>query len=97
MFPIDQRNSSLCSNSQQGKWFFSALYAMFVYCNLFFEKLFFKFFCVCLPLKKLINRKHFPVNEEHFPVNKKHFPVKEKFSLVSRKVFSLWLCSFSGN
>ena len=38
--------------------------AMFVFLNLFFEKLFFKFFCVCLPLKKLINRKHFPVKEK---------------------------------
>jgi len=26
---------------------------------------------------------------KHFPVNGKHFPVKEKFCLVSRKVFSL--------
>jgi len=42
-----------------------------------FEKLFFKFFCVYLPLKKLVNL-----------INEKHFPVKEKFSLVSRKVFS---------
>ena len=38
-----------------------------------------KLFCVCLPLEKLVNRKHFPVNG-------KHFPVKEKFGLVSRKV-----------
>jgi len=33
---------------------------------------------------------------KHFPVNEKHFPIKEKFGLVSRKVFSLWLCLFSG-
>jgi uncharacterized protein YlzI (FlbEa/FlbD family) len=26
---------------------------------------------------------------KHFPVNGKHFPVKEKFGLVSKKVFSL--------
>jgi len=32
---------------------------------------------------------------KHFPVNEKHFPIKEKFGLVSRKVFSLWLCLFS--
>jgi len=38
------------------------------------EKLLFKFFCVCLLLKKLINRKY--------------FPVKKKFGLVFRKVFS---------
>jgi hypothetical protein len=48
-----------------------------------FKKLFFKFFCVCSPLKKLVNEKHFPVNE-------KHFPVKEKFGLVFRKVFSFY-------
>jgi hypothetical protein len=33
-----------------------------------------KLSCVCLPLEKL--------------VNEKHFPIKEKFGLVSRKVFS---------
>jgi len=47
---------------------------------LIFEKLFFKFFYVCLSLKKFVNRKHFPVNE-------KYFSVKEKFGLVLRKVF----------
>jgi uncharacterized protein YlzI (FlbEa/FlbD family) len=55
---------------------------MFVFWNSLSEKSLFKFFCVCLPLKKLINGKHFPVNE-------KHFPVKEKFGLDSKKVFSL--------
>jgi hypothetical protein len=83
---------------------------MFVSWNSLSGKPFSKFFCVCLPLEKLVNGKHFPVNgehfpvngehfpvnEEHFPVNEKHFPVKEKFGLVSRKVFSLWLCLFSG-
>jgi len=52
--------------------------------RLFSGKLIFKFSCVCLPLEKLVNGKHFPVNE-------KHFPVKEKFGLVSRKVFFLIL------
>jgi hypothetical protein len=41
--------------------------------KLVFQKLFFKFFCVCLLLEKL--------------VNKKYFSVKEKFGLVSSKVF----------
>ena len=45
-----------------------------------FEKLFFKFYCICLLLEKLINRKYFPVNE-------KYFSVKEKFDLVFRKIF----------
>jgi len=35
-----------------------------------------KLSCVCLPLKKLVNGKH--------------FPVKEKFGLISRKVFSFY-------
>jgi hypothetical protein len=78
--------------------------AMFVFWNSFSGKLLSKLSCVCLPLGKLVNRKHFPVNGEHFPVNGKHFlvnekyfSVKEKFGLVSRKVFSLWLCLFSRN
>jgi hypothetical protein len=50
----------------------------FIYTHLFHGKLFsknyfFKFFCVSLLLKKL--------------VNEKYFPVKEKFSLVFKKVF----------
>jgi hypothetical protein len=35
-----------------------------------------KLFCVCLPLEKLVNGKH--------------FPVKGKFGLISRKVFSFY-------
>jgi len=53
------------------------------------KKLFFKFFCIYLSLKKMINKKHFPVKEKHFPVNEKHFSVEKKFDLVFRKVFSL--------
>jgi len=63
--------------------------AMFVFRKVIFGKLFFKFFCVYLSLGKLVNGKHFLVNE-------KHFPIKEKFSLVSRKMFFLCLCLFSG-
>jgi len=55
---------------------------MFVSRNSLSGKPLSKLSCVCLPLGKLINEKHFSVNE-------KHFPVKEKFGLVSRKVFSL--------
>jgi len=40
------------------------------------EKSFSKLFCICLPLEKL--------------VNEKHFSVKEKFGLVFRKVFSFY-------
>jgi len=56
--------------------------AMFVSRNSLSGKLLSKLSCVCLPLGKLVNGKHFPVNG-------KHFPVKEKFGLVSRKIFSL--------
>jgi len=55
---------------------------MFVSRNSLSGKLLSKLSCVCLPLEKLVNGKHFPVNG-------KHFPVKEKFGLVFRKVFSL--------
>jgi len=48
---------------------------MFVSRNSLSGKSLSKLSCVCLPLEKL--------------VNEKHFPVKEKFGLVSRKVFSL--------
>jgi len=54
-------------------WFH--LYLGYVwFLNWFFKKLFFKFFCVYLLLKKM--------------VNEKYFPVKEKFDLVSKKIFS---------
>jgi hypothetical protein len=48
---------------------------MFVSRNSLFRKQLSKHFCVCLPLEKL--------------VNEKHFPVKEKFGLVFRKMFFL--------
>ena len=56
--------------------------AMFVFWKVVSGKSLFKLSCVCLPLEKVVNRKHFPVNG-------KHFPVKGKFDLVFRKVFSL--------
>ena len=46
---------------------------MFVSWKMVSGKPLFKLSCVCLPLEKLVNGKH--------------FPVKEKFGLVSRKVF----------
>jgi hypothetical protein len=58
---------------------------VFISWKLIFRKSLFKFCCVYLPLKKLINGKH--------------FPVKEKFGLVSRKVFSFYFGrkTLSGN
>ena len=61
--------------------------AMFVSWKVVYRKPFSKLSCVCLPLEKLVNGKHFPVNE-------KHFLVKEKFGLVFRKVFSLCCVCF---
>jgi hypothetical protein len=61
----------------------SVYLAVFVSRKLVFKKLLFKFLCVCLLLKKLINGKY-------FPVNKKYFPVKRKFGLIFRKVFSFY-------
>jgi uncharacterized protein YlzI (FlbEa/FlbD family) len=55
---------------------------MFVSRNSLYGKPLSKLSCICLPLEKLVNGKHFPVNE-------KHFPIKEKFGLVSRKIFFL--------
>jgi len=76
-----------------GSFFFFFLYTkpliisqvknVIVFWKLIFEKLFFKSFCVCLLLKKLINRKYFPVNE-------KYFSVKGKFDLIYRKLFSFY-------
>jgi hypothetical protein len=57
--------------------------AAFVFRKVIYEKSLFKFYCVCLPLEKLINKKH-------FMVNKKHFLVKQKFDLVFRKIFSFY-------
>ena len=42
---------------------------MFISWNSLFKKLLSKLSCVCLPLGKLVNGKHFPVNGKHFPVN----------------------------
>jgi len=48
--------------------------AMFVSRKVISGKPFSKLSCVCLPLKELVNGKH--------------FPIKKKIGLVSRKVFS---------
>jgi hypothetical protein len=53
---------------------------VFVYHKVIFKKLFFKFFCIFLLLKKL-------VNEKYFLINRKYFSVKEKFNLVFKKMF----------
>jgi hypothetical protein len=50
------------------------LLAVFVFRKVISGKLLSKLSCICLPLEKLVNGKH--------------FPVKGKFGLVFRKVFS---------
>jgi hypothetical protein len=61
------------------------LLAVFVFWKVVSGKSLSKLSCVCLPLKKLVNGKH--------------FPVKGKFSLVFRKVFSwkIWAKILSGS
>ncbi|KAL9380889.1 hypothetical protein Peur_026546 [Populus x canadensis] len=46
---------------------------MFVSRNSLFGKPFSKLSCVCLPLGKFVNGKHFPVNRKYFPVNENTF------------------------
>ena len=72
---------------------------MFVSRNSLSGKPLSKLSCVCLPLGKLVNGKHFPVNGKYFPVNGNTFLSTEntfqltetlfEFGLVFRKVFSL--------
>ena len=54
----------------------SKIKGAFISRKVVYEKPLSKLSCVCLPLEKLVNGKH--------------FPVKEKFGLVSRKVFSFY-------
>jgi len=44
---------------------------MFVFRKVIFKKPFSKLSYVCLPLKKLVSGKHFPVNGKHFPNKEK--------------------------
>jgi hypothetical protein len=61
---------------------------MFVSRNSLSGKPLSKLSCVCLPLGKLVNGKHFPVNGEHFPVNGEYFPVNRKTLSGQRKTLS---------
>ena len=44
---------------------------MFVFWKVVSGKPLSKLSCVCLPLRKLVNEKYFPVNGKHFPVKRK--------------------------
>ena len=55
-----------------------------------------KLSCVCLPLRKLVNGKHFPVNGNTFPSTENTFQSKKNLVWFPVKCFSFWLCLFSG-
>ena len=55
-----------------------------------------KLSCVCLPLRKLVNEKHFPVNGNTFRSTENTFQSKKNLVWFPVKCFSFWLCLFSG-
>ena len=67
---------------------------MFVSRNSLSGKPLFKLSCVCLPLEKLVNEKHFPVNENTFRSTKNTFPSKKNLVWFLGKCFSFWLICF---
>jgi len=67
---------------------------IFVFRNSLFEKSLFKLSCICLPLKRLVNGKHFPVNENTFRSTKNTFQSKKNLVWFSGKCFPFWLCLF---
>jgi len=85
--------------------------AMFVSRNSLSGKSLFKLSCVCLPLEKLVNGKHFSVNRKYFPVNentfrstenifrsmKNTFQSKKNLVWFLEKCFPFWLCLFFRN
>jgi len=56
---------------------------IFVFWNLFFEKLFLKLSCVCLSLEKLVNEKHFPIKKNLAWFLGKYFPRKFRRKTLS--------------
>jgi len=71
-----------------------SLLAVFVFWKVISGKPLSKLYCVCLPLEKLVNGKHFPVQstENTFQSTKNTFQSTKtlfEFGLVFRKVFSL--------
>jgi len=62
---------------------------MFVSRNSLSGKPLSKLSCVCLPLGKLVNGKHFPINEKHFPVNGNTFRSTENTFQSTENTFQL--------
>ena len=60
---------------------------MFVFWNSLSGKPLSKLSCVCLPLGKLVNGKHFPVNGKHFTVNENTFRSTENIFQSTETLF----------
>ena len=69
---------------------------MFVSRKIVFKKSLSKLSCVCLPLQKLVNGKHFPVNGNTFRSMENTFQSKKNLIWFPGKCFPFWLCLFSG-
>ena len=69
---------------------------MFVSRNSLFGKPLSKLSCVCLPLGKLVNGKHFPVNRNTFRSTENTFRSNKNLVWFPGKCFSFWLCLFFG-
>jgi len=65
----------------------SLINAMFISWNSLSGKSLSKLSCVCLPLEKLVNRKHFPVNENTFRSTENTFQSKKNLVLFPGKCF----------
>jgi len=68
---------------------FYVMIVLFIFWKVILKKLFFKFFCIYLLLKILMNRKYFLVNRNNFQSKKNLVWFPEKY-------FFFWLCLFSG-
>ena len=68
---------------------------MFVSRNSLSGKPLSKLSCVCLPLEKLVNGKHFPVNGNTFRSTKNTFQSKKNLVWFPGKCFPFWLCLFA--
>ena len=71
--------------------------AMFVSRNSLSGKPLSKLSCVCLPLGKLVNEKHFPVNRNTFRSDGKHFPVRKIWFSFQENVFPFGCVCFPEN
>ena len=90
------KRKTLSSQFQSKKnltWFSGNVFPLgvFVFWKVVSGKSLSKLSCVCLPLEKLVNGKHFPVNEKHFLVNRKYLSVNGKHFPVNFSQRKIWL------